>query len=241
MGRGGWADTEVSVRLRRVAGGRVRVEGELCRAPVWVRWDGATLWLVGSGATPVGQDHITVRVEVGAGVTATVRSVAATVVYAASGPGTRWDTVIDLAPESRLDWRPEPQILTQRARHRSTTTVNVAGGAELLLDEVVVMGRVGEPAGTVCSTLSLNLDDSPILITSFDTSLPGWAGPAGTNGASVVANRLRFGGLDSPEPSAQVRGAALLRPAAGCRLAVASAARVDEALCSLDAVLPLAL
>ena len=50
---GGWTDVELTVRLRRGVGGTVRVDGNLCRAPVWFRWDGATLWLVGSGASPV--------------------------------------------------------------------------------------------------------------------------------------------------------------------------------------------
>ena len=97
-------------------GGTVRVEGELCRAPVWFRWDGATLWLVGSGASPVGDDHIRVRVEVGTGVTVVVRSVAATIVYAGRGAGTRWDTEIHVADGACLDWRLEPVILTEHAR-----------------------------------------------------------------------------------------------------------------------------
>src|SRR5262245_44064619 len=112
----GWTDTEVSVRLRRGSGGAVRVEGMLCSAPVWFRWDGTTLWLVGSGASPVGEDHIRVRVDVGAGVDVSVRSVAATLVYAARGAGTRWDTEIRVAEGARLDWRPEPVILTAHAR-----------------------------------------------------------------------------------------------------------------------------
>ena len=77
----GWTDTEVSVRFRRGVGGTTRVDGALCRAPVWFRWDGTTLWLVGSGASPVGEDRVRVHVDVGPGVTVAVRSVAATVEF----------------------------------------------------------------------------------------------------------------------------------------------------------------
>ena len=143
----GWTDTEVSVRLRRGAGGTVRVDGVLCTAPLWFRWDGATLWLVGSGASPVGEDHIRVRVDVGPGVTVAVRSVAATVVYAARGAGTRWDTELHVADGARVDWRPEPVILTERARHEATTTVHASAGADVTLDEVLVLGRAGEATG----------------------------------------------------------------------------------------------
>jgi urease accessory protein len=234
----GWTDTELSVRLRRGAGGTVRVEGVLCSAPVWLRWDGATLWLVGSGASPVGEDHIRVRVDVGPGVAVAVRSVAATVVYAARGAGTRWDTDLHVADGALLDWRPEPVILTERARHEASTTVHAAAGADVTLDEVLVLGRAREAAGTLRSTLAVHVDDVPVLLTSIDTSLPAWSGPAGVDGAAVVASRLRLVRGDTPTVADSQRGAAVLQPAPGCRLAVAAAADVADARGSVDAVLP---
>lgn len=223
--------------LRRATGGAVRVQGALCRAPIWFRWDGATLWLVGSGAAPVGDDRIRVRLDVGPGVTVAVRSVAATIVYAARGAGTSWDTEIHVAEGATLDWRPEPLILTERARHAATTTVHAAAGADVTLDEVLVLGRAGEATGTIRSTLAVRVDDAPVLLTSLDTSLPGWAGPAGVHGAAVVANRLRLGPDGGAAVPPQAR-AAVLHPAPGCRLAVATAAHVADARCSLAALLP---
>lgn len=234
----GWADTEVSVRLRRGAGGTVRVEGALRSAPVWVRWDGATLWLVGSGASPVGEDHIRVGVDVGPGLTVAVRSVAATIVYAARGAGTRWDTHLRVAEGASVDWRPEPVILTERARHQATTTVHAAGGAQVTLDEVLVLGRTGEATGSLRSTLAVRVDDDPVLLTSMDTSLPGWSGPAGVDAAPVVANRLRLGLVAAPAAEAPQTGAAVLQPAPGCRLAVATATDVLVARGCLEALLP---
>lgn len=216
----------------------MRVEGVLCSAPVWFRWDGATLWLVGSGASPVGEDHIRVRVDVGPGVSVSVRSVAATVVYAARGSGTRWDTDIHVAEGAVLDWRPEPVILTERARHESSTTVHAAAGADVTLDEVLVLGRAGEAAGTLRSTLSVRVEDAPVLLTSVDTSLPAWSGPGGVDGAAVIASRLRLIHGDTPKADADHRGAAVLQPAPGCRLAVATASDVAEIHTSLNAVLP---
>lgn len=234
----GWTGTEVSVRLRRGAGGTVRVDGVLCSAPVWLRWDGATLWLVGSGASPVGDDHVRVRVDVGPGVGVALRSVAATVVYAAGAIGTRWDTDIHVAEGARLDWRPEPVILTERARHDATTTVHAAAGADVTVDETLVLGRAHEAVGGLRSTLSVRVDDTPVLTTSIDTTLPGWSGPAGVDGASVVVNRLRLAPPDHLPIATASRSVTVLEPAPGCRLGVAVGTDVTAARRDLGAVLP---
>lgn len=237
----GWTDTELSVRLRRGAGGGVRAEGTLCHAPVWFRWDGATLWLVGSGASPVGNDHVRLRIDVGPDVDVAMRSVAATVVYAARGAGTRWDTEIHVADGARLDWRPQPVILTEHAGHEMNTTVHAAAGAHVTVDEVLVLGRTGESAGALRATLGASIDGTPVVRTSIDTSLPAWSGPAGADGATVIANRLQLGDRDStrapPDTASPHRRAALLEPAPGCRLAVATADDVADAIRALDALL----
>jgi urease accessory protein len=216
----------------------VRVDGVLCSAPVWFRWDDTTLWLVGSGASPVGDDRVRVRVDVGPDVAVSVRSVAATVVYAARGAGTRWDTEIHVADGASVDWRMEPAILTERACHQATTTVHAAAGAAVTFEEAIVLGRAHEAAGTIRSTLAVRVDDTPALLTSIDTSLPAWSGPGGVHGAAVVANRLRLGHDVVPRVVGPERGAALLEPVPGCRLAVATAADLDAARGSLDALLP---
>ncbi len=233
----GWTDTEVTVRLLRGAGGAVRAEGTLCQAPLWFRWDGATLWMVGSGASPVGEDHVRVRVEVGPGVSAELRSVAATVVYAARGAGTRWDTEISLASEAELRWRPEPVILTHDARHVATTTVHAAEGARLTLDEVLVLGRSQERAGNLRSTLSVTVGGHERLLTSIDTSLPGWAGPAGTDGARVIGQRLAVGACVDPVEDPTVQRGTVLEVSPDCRLGVTVADDVDDARRTIDALL----
>lgn len=238
-GASGWTNTEASISLRRCAGGSVRVDGTLCTAPLWIRWDGSTLWLVGSGASPAGEDHIRVRVDVGPDVSVSVRSVAATVVYAAHGAGTRWHTELTVADGARVDWVPEPVIVTGRARHAMTTTVHASPDASVTLAEVLVLGRAGEDAGTIRATLDVRVGDTPTLLTSFDTSIADWSGPAGVDGATVVAHLLRLGvdqaivGTPSLDPRA-----ALSRPAPGCRLAVATGRGVADARRSLEACLP---
>jgi urease accessory protein len=233
----GWTDTEASIRLRRGAGGTVRVDGTLCTAPLWFRWDGATLWLVGSGASPAGEDHIRVCVDVGPDVTVSVRSVAASIVYAARGAGTRWETELTVADGACVDWRPEPVIVTGRARHDATTTVHASATATVTLDEVLVLGRADEEAGTLRATLDVRVGDAATLLTSVDTSIAGWSGPAGVDGATVVANRLHLGAGEATAATHSIDRAALLQPAPGCRLAIATARNVADARRSLDTLL----
>lgn len=235
----GWTETELAVRIRRVAGGALRVDGVLCSAPVWFRWDGATLWQVGSGASPVGEDRIRIRVDVGDGVDLRVRSVAATMVYAARGAGTTWDTSIELGAGSSLDWRPEPVILTGRARHRATTTVQAATDSRLVLDETVVLGRRGERGGHWRTTLDVRVGGQPRVLTSLDSALPGFDGPGGVDGAGVVNQRLVLGDTVQPAGERPLHGqAAMMSPAPGCRLAVAATDDVSSARAAVDHVLP---
>jgi urease accessory protein len=184
---------ELSIGLHLAADGSVVARGALAVAPFWCRWDGATLWLVGSAATPVGDDDIGVELEVGDGVRATVRSVAAMVVYTARGEGTRTTTRLRIGSGASLTWQPEPVIVTARADHRSTLVAEVAAGGSLVADELVVLGRSDETAGRYRSSTDLRLAGAPVCLTSFDTATPGWSGPGGTGGAKVVGTRLLVG------------------------------------------------
>ena len=217
--------------------------GDLAVAPYWCRWDGAVLWIVGSAATPVGEDDITIDLRVGAGVHATVRSVAATIVYAGRGAGTRLTTRLRVAEGASLRWQPEPVIVTERALHRSVLEADVAAGGSLVVDEVVVFGRSGEGAGRFASSTDLRRDGAPISLTSFDTATPGWSGPGGTGGARAVGTRLALGpvsmlGDDSAEPAGPVDArTVVLHPEAGGAIATTLAADPDAARAQLDAVL----
>lgn len=237
------------IELHRAGDGSVVARGALAAAPYWCRWDGATLWIVGSAACPVGDDDVSIDLHVGEGVTATVRSVAATLVYAARGEGTRLTTRLHVAPGATLTWRPEPVIVTARARHRATFVADVATGGTLVADEVVIFGRTDEAAGPYVSVTDVRRDGTPTSLSSFDTSLPGWDGPGGTAGAKVVATRVVVdpaeavadgGGSPSDERSTDPvdRRTVALRPEGGGLLATTVAPDPERARAQLEAALP---
>lgn len=225
----------LSIELRRTAGGRVAARGDLAVAPFWCRWDGTTLWMVGSAATPVATDDVAVDLEVGDGVHAMVRTVAASVVYAGTGAGTRLRTTARVGAGAVLRWQPEPVIVTERARHRSSTTIDVAPSGAVLWDELVVMGRTQERPGAYSASLHLRGDGATWCRTAFDTSTPGWDGPGGTSGAKVVGTRVvvdhRSPDRADPTPGPHT---VVLRPEAGGRIATTVAEDPAGALAQLD-------
>lgn len=238
---------ELAIGLHLAGDGSVVARGSLAVAPYWCRWDGETLWLVGSAATPVGDDDISLDLHVGEGVRATVRSVAATIVYAARGEGTRMTTRLHVAAGASLAWKPEPVIVTGRARHRMAMIADVAGDGALVVDEVVILGRSEEEAGGYVSVTDLRRDGEPVCLTSFDTSTPGWSGPGGTAGAKVVGTRLVVDPADPADP-VDVGDAGgvppvdartvVLRPEHGGTLVTTLAPTPDQARSQLDAALP---
>ena len=227
---------ELAIELVRAGDGTVVALGTLAATPYWCRWDGTTLWIVGSAACPVGEDDVTIDLRVGEGVRAVVRRVAATVVYAARGVGTRLTTRLHVGAGAALLWQPEPVIVTARARHRSTLVADVGVGGSLVADEVVVLGRSDEVAGAFASVTDLRRDGRPISLTSFDTATPGWAGPGGTGGAKVVGTRVVVG----PTGAAAFvdRSTVVLHPEGGGELVTTMAATPEQARAQLEAARP---
>lgn len=233
---------ELDIRLRAGADGRVGAAGRLVAPPLWCRWDGATLWLVGSAASPVDEDRVRVHLDVGPGVHAVVRSVAAMVVYTAGPTGTRMDTHLEVASGASLHWAPEPVILTAHANHLSTMRVDVAGSATVHVDEVVVAGRHdAERSGRLVSELVLAVDDTVTLRSSFDTATPGWHGPGGTDGARCLGTRLSHDdALRNTSDGAPTAHGARLQPEGGGLLAMSLAGDPVTARRRLDELTPLA-
>ncbi len=231
---------ELAIGLHLAGDGSVIARGALAVPPYWCRWDGATLWIVGSAACPVGEDDITIDLQVGGGVTAMVRNVAATLVYAARGEGTRLTTRLYVASGATLTWKPEPVIVTARARHRATIVADVQTGGALVADEVVVFGRSEEAAGRYVSVTDLRRDGMPVCLSSFDTATPGWSGPGGTAGAKVVGTRLVVGPSDAGDDERATpvdASTVVLRPEGGGTLATTLAPDPERARAQLDAAL----
>jgi urease accessory protein len=168
-----------------------RVEEMSGSAPVAFRPAGGQYWLVGTSASPVGDDDVTVRVTVRPGSAAVVRTNAATILWA--GRGTRQEVLADVEAGGHLEWRPEPVVTTARCDHHQSASVELAVGATLLWREVLVLGRHGEDPGRLRSDLAVRLGGSPLFCHTLEIGSPGWSGPAVLGDHRAVAFALTAG------------------------------------------------
>nr|WP_225850517.1 urease accessory protein UreD [Streptomyces sp. HPF1205] len=154
----------------------------LRRTPVHGVPDAAGITVVGAMSAPLGGDRLTVEGEVGPGARLVVGASAATV--ALPGPhGERavYDVRLAVADAGTLHWLPEPLICAEGSDLRTTTRVDLAPTARLLLREEQILGRHAEEPGRLTSRLTVHHGGRPLLDQelSFGPGVPGVAGTLG--------------------------------------------------------------
>ena len=189
--------TVASIRFRAGIGGEpilqdMQPSGAYTFAPA--RW-GATL--VSSAAHPVAGDHLGVKVDVGVGCCAEIRSSAVTVARrgsrrpAWSGPsGSTMAVHAGVARDAMLTWRLEPGVAADSCSHRVDATVEMAGNARLLWrDEFVIERRAESTPGTWNSRLRVVRDGWPVVCSelALGPGSPLWESPAVLEGARAVS------------------------------------------------------
>ena len=176
----------------------------------------------------MGGDDLALEVTVAAGASLTVGSVAAQLVLPGPTPAmSAMALAVDVGPAASLRWLPEPTVLVRGADHRLTTTVSLDATADLVWRDEVVLGRDGEPGGSLLHRLRVVRGGLPLLCTEVALG-PGWptsSGPAATGGARVVSSTLLvgaparsalagLGGQALPTPDPAALGARAARAAA---------------------------
>ena len=142
---------------------------------------GPEVWLVGSAASLLEGDRLSITVRVGDGSRLTVCSAAAQLAHPCPGGGRTEVTIdVDVAAGARLDWRPEPTVVCGGGDHRATATVRLAADAGVRWLDEVVLGRSGEAPASAgfTSELHVDVDAWPLLRDGLDTRAPGAHGPA---------------------------------------------------------------
>jgi urease accessory protein len=184
--------------VAELAGDRTRCTTLRSAPPISLRDTPDGLYLVASGAGPVGGDDLHLDVHVRPDASLVVRSAAASM--ALPGPtGEPSSLRVRAWVHGSLRWEPEPTILVAGCDHRAATTIDLALGATLVWREVVVLGRHNEPTGSLLQRLRVDRAGAPLLRTELPVGprWPGADGPAGTDGALVVTSLLVVG-LDEP-------------------------------------------
>lgn len=194
-----------SVVVERV-GNRDRCTELVSSPPLTLRNTPDGLFLVASGAGPVGGDALAVDITVESSAWATVRSAGASLVL----PGPT-DATSSMCVRARiagdLRWLPEPTVLVQGCDHTTVARLDLTASASVLWREEVVLGRHGEASGSLLQRLHVDVGGRPLLRNELPIGprWPGADGPAGLDGAGAVGSLLGVG-VSRPAAGASVEG-----------------------------------
>jgi urease accessory protein len=204
-------------------GGRSRLTCLRSEGPLVLRPTAGTLvHLVGGAGGPLGGDHLTIEIVVGAGAELTLRTVAAAVALPGAGPAPSTVRIDARVGEGGvLHWLPEPTVAARGCDHRASARVVLAKGAHRVWREALVGGRHGETGGSVTSRLSVDYDGRPLVRHQMEMG-PGssgaWGSPAVGGGARCAGSLLVVDPAwteGGPGPVSLASGAAAVLPLGG--------------------------
>ncbi|MFD3659115.1 urease accessory protein UreD [Streptomyces sp. NPDC058659] len=177
--------------------------------------------VVGAMSAPLGGDRLAIETEVRDGARLLVDSAAATLALPGRNaePAT-YDVRIAVGEEGALRWLPEQLVSAHGSDLRTRTTVELAATARLVLREEQILGRHGEPPGTLVTRLTVRRAGRPLL----DQELAyGPGAPGGWDGGAVLGGHRATGQLlvvdpdfaDKPVETRLLGEGAVLAPLAG--------------------------
>jgi urease accessory protein len=174
------------------ADGRTRLPVLASQVPLVLRRTPEAVYVVGGAAGPIGGDRLGLRITVRAGAALRVRTAAAAI--ALPGPDgleSVLGVTIDLEPGARLEYLPEPVVVSAGARHATVIQATLAEGASLRLRDEVLLGRHGEAGGDSRTELRVTYAGRPLVRQSLEVS---GADPA-DRGPAVLAGHRGVGTL----------------------------------------------
>ncbi|MFF8838069.1 urease accessory protein UreD [Streptomyces sp. NPDC015130] len=154
--------------------------------------------VVGAMSAPLGGDRLAIETEVRDGARLLVDSAAATLALPGhSAEPATYDVRIAVGEGAVLRWLPEQLVSAHGSDLLMRTTVELAATARLVLREEQILGRHGEPPGTLLTRLTVRRAGRPLLDQEL-TYGPG--APGGWDGGAVLGGHRATGQLLVVEP-----------------------------------------
>ncbi|HEY6786867.1 MAG TPA: urease accessory protein UreD [Trebonia sp.] len=175
-------------------GGTTRLPLLRSQVPLVLRRAPEAVYLVSAAAAPLGGDCLNLRIEVRAGATLCLRTVAASVALPGlDGGESLLSVTATVAAGGRLEYLPEPVVVADGARHATDIRVSVAEGGSLVLRDELILGRHGERGGAYRGSLRADYAGRPLLRQALDISGtdPVTGGPAILSGHRAVGTLLQ--------------------------------------------------
>jgi urease accessory protein len=182
-------------------GGTVRLPVLRSQVPLILRRTADAVYLASGAAGPLGGDTLELRIDVRAGATLRLRTVAAAVALPGRyGQESRFTVMATVGAGARLEYLPEPTVAADGARHRTEISVRLAADATLVLRDEVLLGRHGERGGACGTRLAVDRDSArgwrPLLRHELDVS----GSDAVGRGPAVLAGHRAAGTLLTVDP-----------------------------------------
>jgi urease accessory protein len=209
-----------SASVEAVAGadGVTRLPVLASQVPLVLRRTPDAVYLVGGAAGPIGGDELSLRIDVGPGAFLRMRTAAAAI--ALPGPDGLESVLrvsVSVGAGGRLEYLPEPAVVTAGARHATLVSVTLAAGASLALRDEVLLGRHDETGGTARWVLQVSYAGRPLLRQSLSVSGcdPASLGPAVLAGHRAAGTLLLVNEPGAAEIPALATAEAAVMPLAG--------------------------
>jgi urease accessory protein len=183
-------------------GGVTRLPVLASQVPLVLRRTPDAVYVIGGAAGPIGGDELSLRISVAEGAFLRVRTAAASIALPGpDGVESVLNVSIDVGAGGRLEYLPEPVVVSAGARHATVITVTLAEGASLLLRDEVLLGRHGEDGGAARSVLRADYAGRPLLRQALEVSGADDAslGPAVLAAHRAVGNLLQVDPATDPD------------------------------------------
>ncbi len=153
----------------------------------------SAVYLVGGAAGPIGGDELSLWITVGSGALLRMRTAAASIALPGlDGAESVLRVSVSVAAGGRLEYLPEPVVVSKGARHATLVSVALDSGASLVLRDELLLGRHGEVGGAARTVLRVDYAGQPLLRQSVEVSGsdPVALGPAVLSGHRAVGSLL---------------------------------------------------
>src|SRR3984957_16990255 len=153
------------------SGGVTRLPVLSSQVPLVLRRTPDAVYVVGGAAGPVGGGGRGLRCSGGARAFLRVRTAAASIALPGpEGLESVLRVTVDVGTGARLEYLPEPVVVSAGARHATIIGVTLAEGASLLLRDELLLGRHGATGGASRTELRVTYAGRPLLRQSLEVS-----------------------------------------------------------------------
>lgn len=153
--------------------------------------------LVAGGALLLGGDEVRISVTVGEGCLLELEDIGGTVAYDADQVSSSWHVRVSIARGGTLLWHGMPFIVASGASVERALAMEIAPSGRACLRETFVLGRAGEPGGSMRIRTDVRLGGKPLLIEELDVR--GGVQVPGVLGDSRVMDTVLLAGARPPK------------------------------------------